>query len=91
MSAVWFVVVDVCLVLYMRDSVLLFFNVFFKVKCVIDWQAQGVAVGKNRQQKGQSIVWPPNAFFKKQEDSSTNQDVDETSALKPDQQQDTTT
>ena len=90
MSAVWFVVVDVCLVLYMRDSVLLFFNVFFKVKCVIDWQAQGVAVGKMRQEKGQSIVWPPNAFLK-QEDSSTNQDVDETSALKPDQQQDTTT
>ena len=83
MSAVWFVVVDVCLVLYMRDSVLLFFNVFVKVKCVIDWQAQGVAVGKMRQEKGQSIVWPPNAFLK-QEDLSTNQDVDETSALKPD-------
>ena len=46
MSAVWFVVVDTFLVLYMRDSVLMFFNVFLKNKSIIQWQGDGVKIAK---------------------------------------------
>ena len=46
MSAVWFLMVDVWLIIYMRDSVILFFNVFLKNKSIIDWQVDGVKIAK---------------------------------------------
>ena len=62
MSAVWFLVVDVFLALYMRDSVLLFFNVFIKNKSIIDWQVDGVKIAKDRQKKNISIICPLSVF-----------------------------
>jgi hypothetical protein len=64
MSAVWFILVDILLILYMRDSVLLFFNVFLKNKSVIDWQGDGVKIAKERQKNKLSLVCPPSAFLK---------------------------
>jgi len=64
MSAIWFLVVDVFLALYMRDSVLLFFNVFIKNKSIIDWQVDGVKIGKDRQEKNMSIIFPLSVFVK---------------------------
>ena len=64
MSAVWFVLVDISLVLYMRDSVILFFNVFLKNKSIIDWQGDGVKIGKERQKNKLSLLCPPSAFLK---------------------------
>ena len=58
MSAVWFVVVDTFLILYMRDSVLMFFNVFLKNKSIIQWQGEGVKIAKARQKKNISIICP---------------------------------
>ena len=46
--AIWFLVIDVWLMLYMRDSALLFFNVFVEHQGIIVWQAEGVAMGKIR-------------------------------------------
>ena len=63
MSAVWFVMVDIWLILYMRDSVLLFFNVFVKNKRIIVWQEDGVKIAKERQKNKLSLVCPPSAFF----------------------------
>ena len=64
MSAVWFLVVDVFLVFYMRDSVLLFFNVFIKNKSIIDWQVAGVKIAEDRQKKNLSIIFPLSVFVK---------------------------
>ena len=64
MSIIWFLVVDVFLALYMRDSVLLFFNVFIKNKSVLNWQVDGVKIGKERQKKNMSIICPLSAFVK---------------------------
>ena len=64
MSIIWFLVVDVFLALYMRDSVLLFFNVFIKNKSVIDWQVDGVKIAKDRQKKNMSIICPLSVFVK---------------------------
>ena len=64
MSAIWFLVVDFFLALYMRDSVLLFFNVFIKNKSVLDWQVDGVKIAKDRQKKNVSIIWPLGATLK---------------------------
>ena len=50
-SAIWFLAVDVALILYMRDSALLFYNLFFKNQGIIDWQAKGVELGKKWQGK----------------------------------------
>ena len=64
MSAVWFVVVDVCLILYMRDDgIFLFFNVFLKNQTVIDWQAEGVTLAKYQQMNNVSLLNPPSAFL----------------------------
>lgn len=63
-SAIWFLVVDVFLALYMRDSVLLFFNVFIKNKSVVNWQVDGVKIGKDRQKKSLSIIFPLSVFVK---------------------------
>ena len=64
LSAVWFLVVDTFLILYMRDSVLLFFNVFIKNKDIIERQGNGVKIGEAREKKNQSIVCPLSAFLK---------------------------
>ena len=66
-SAIWFLVVDVSLILYMRDSVLLFFNVFLKNQGIIDWQANGVKLAKERKEKNQSIVCPFSVCLKTQD------------------------
>ena len=55
---------DIWLILYMRDSILMFFNVFLKNKAIIAWQAKGVELAKERQEKNQSIVCPPSVFLK---------------------------
>ena len=60
MSAVWFLVVDIFLVLYMRDSALMFFNVFIGCKSIIEWQSNGVKIGQAKQNKNLSIVCPLN-------------------------------
>ena len=67
MSAVWFLLVDIWLIIYMRDSVLLFFNVFLKNKRIIDWQGNGVKIAKDREKKNMSLICPPSAFLKKEE------------------------
>merc|ERR1712018_47838 len=67
MSAVWFLIVDIWLILYMRDSVLLFFNVFLKNKKIVAWQSDGVKIAKDRKKKNLSIVCPPSAFLKVEE------------------------
>ena len=61
MSAVWFVVVDTFLVLYMRDSALMFLNVLLKNKSIIQWQADGVKIAKARKRKicQLSALWGP--------------------------------
>ena len=64
MSAVWFLVVDIFLILGMRDGILLFFNVFLKNKNVIEWQGNGVKIAKARQKKNLSIMFPLSAFLK---------------------------
>ena len=64
MSVVWFLVVDVCLILYMRDDgIFLFFNVFLKNQAVIDWQAEGVTLAKYQQMNNVSLLNPPSAFL----------------------------
>ena len=63
MSIVWFLVVDICLILYMRDSVILFFNVFLKNKSLISWQGDGVKIAKEREKNKKSLVCPPSAFL----------------------------
>ena len=64
MSAVWFVVVDVCLILYMRDDgIFLFFNIFFKNKQIIEWQAEGVMMAKYQQMNNISLLYPPSVFL----------------------------
>ena len=64
MSVVWFLVVDIFLILGMRDGILLFFNVFLKNKSVIEWQGNGVKIAKAREKKNLSIVCPLSAFLK---------------------------
>ena len=63
MAIVWILAMDAFLVMYMRDSVLLFFNVFLKIKVIIDWQAQGVVIGKARAEKNMSLLCPLSAFL----------------------------
>ena len=75
MSAVWFSMVDVCLIIYMRDSVLLFFNVFLKNKSIIDWQAEGVKIAKDRQKKNMSLICPPSAFLKAEIQNESEQQI----------------
>ena len=72
-SAIWFLVVDIWLILYMRDSVLLFFNVFVKHQGIIAWQAKGVELGKARVERKQSIVCPPSVFLKTDEEEQETQ------------------
>jgi len=81
MSAVWFVVVDTLLVLYMRDSVLMFFNVFLKNKSIIQWQADGVKIATARQKKNMSIIWPLGAFLKVKDYEETETLPEEVPAL----------
>lgn len=68
LAIVWFIVVDTFLVMYMRDSVLLFINVFIKIPALIEWQSQGVAIAKQREEKNLSIVCPLNAFLRPTQD-----------------------
>ena len=64
MSIVWFVVIEVCLILYMRDDgIFLFFNIFFNNKQIIEWQAEGVKMGKYQQMNNISLLCPPSAFL----------------------------
>merc|ERR1712218_286842 len=70
-SAIWFLVVDVSLILYMRDSVLLFLNLFLKSQVIIDWQAEGVKLAKERQEKNQSIVCPFSVCLKTDDADNT--------------------
>ena len=64
MSAIWFLVVDICSILYMRDDgIFLFFNVFLKNQAVIDWQAEGVTLAKYQQMNNVSLLNPPSAFL----------------------------
>ena len=64
MSAVWFVAVDVCLILYMRDDgIFLFFNVFLKNQDVIHWQEEGLILGKYQQMNNISLLYPPSVFL----------------------------
>ena len=81
MSAVWFVVVDTFLVLYMRDSVLMFFNVFLKNKSIIQWQGEGVKIAKARQKKNMSIICPLGAFLKVKDYEETETLPEEVPAL----------
>jgi len=81
MSAVWFVVVDTLLVLYMRDSVLMFFNVFLKNKSIIQWQGDGVKIATARQKKNMSIIWPLGAFLKVKDYEETETLPEEVPAL----------
>jgi len=81
MSAVWFVVVDTVLVLYMRDSVLMFFNVFLKNKSIIQWQGDGVKIAIARQKKNMSIIWPLGAFLKVKDYEETETLPEEVPAL----------
>jgi len=76
MAIVWFLAMDTFLIMYMRDSVLLFFNVFIKIKVIIDWQAQGVVIGKARTEKNLSLLCPLNAFLSSDdgENSPTNEE-----------------
>ena len=39
-----------------------------RVQSVIVWQADGVIIGKERQDQGLSIIWPPNALLRPQEE-----------------------
>ena len=64
MSAIWFVVVDVCLIFYMRDDgIFLFFNVFLKNQAVISWQEEGLILGKYQQMNNFSLLNPPSVFL----------------------------
>ena len=81
MSAVWFLVVDTFLILYMRDSVLLFFNVFLKNKSIIEWQENGVKIAKSREKKNLSIVCPLGAFIKITDVEVPETNLDEVPAL----------
>ena len=46
-SAIWFLVSEVTMILYMRDDgFFLLFNVFLKNQAIMDWQAEGVELGK---------------------------------------------
>ena len=81
MSAVWFVVVDTFLVLYMRDSALMFLNVLLKNKSIIQWQADGVKIAKARQKKNMSIICPLGAFLKVKDYEETETLSEEVPAL----------
>ena len=65
MSFVWLLVVEIATTLYMRDGAIVFFNVFFKSQNIINWQADGVAIAKGRQENGLSIFYPFNVFSRK--------------------------
>ena len=72
MSAVWFVVVDVCLIVYMRDDgIFLFFNVFLKNQDVIHWQEEGLILGKYQQMNNISLLHPPSVFLSLNDTMST--------------------
>ena len=46
-SAIWFLVSETTMILYMRDDgFFLLFNVFLKNQAIMDWQAEGVKLGK---------------------------------------------
>ena len=63
-SAIWFVIVDICLIFYMRDDgIFLFFNVFLKNQDVIDWQEEGKILGKFQQMNNISLLNPPSVFL----------------------------
>ena len=64
MSVIWFVIVDLVLVMYMRDCVILFFNLFIKNESIKNWQVDGVKIAKRRQENNMSIICPFNAFLK---------------------------
>ena len=81
MSAVRFVVVDTFLVLYMRDSALMFLNVLLKNKSIIQWQADGVKIAKARQKKNMSIICPLGAFLKVKDYEETETLSEEVPAL----------
>ena len=83
MSAIWFLLVDIGLILYMRDSVLLFFNVFVKNKSIIAWQGDGVIIAKERQKKKQSLICPPSAFLKVEVQTEQETPLQEISSTKP--------
>ena len=70
MSFVWLLVVEISTTLYMRDGIIVFFNVFFKIQSIINWQADGVTIAKGRQENGLSIFYPFNVFLKVQEETS---------------------
>lgn len=80
MTAIWLIVVDVVLILYMRDSITMFFNVFLKNQNIINWQAEGVKIAKARQKKNLSIICPFSAFLKV-EDEVTENDPEQVPAL----------
>ena len=64
MSAIWFLVVDICSILYMRDDgIFLFFNVFLKNQDVIHWQEEGLILGKYQQMNNISLLYPPSVFL----------------------------
>ena len=70
MTFVWFLIVETMTILYMRECSLLFFNLFIKNKNIIDWQAHGVMLAKEKQENGLSIVYPLNIFLQVQDDGS---------------------
>ena len=78
MSAIWFVIVDLVLVMYMRDCVILFFNLFIKNESIKNWQVDGVKIAKRRQQNNMSIICPFNAFLK-----VTNEIEEKTDEINP--------
>merc|ERR1711862_577569 len=65
LAFVWFTLVEVFLVMYMRDSAILMINTLLHIKSIAKWQSQGVEIAKYRQEKNLSIVWPLNAFLTK--------------------------
>lgn len=75
LAIVWFLAVETFLVMYMRDGVLMFFNVFAKFPAIIEWQSQGVVIGKQREEKNLSIVCPLNAFLKPTEETTAEESV----------------
>ena len=70
MSFVWLLVVEIATTFYMRDGIIVFFNIFIKSQSIINWQAEGVTIAKARQENDLSIFYPFNVFLKIQEETS---------------------
>ena len=60
----WFIGTEMLLVLFIRDSCLLTFNVMvFNMEDIADWQKEGLNLAMQRSDLNLSIAWPMNALL----------------------------